>query len=409
MLGQQRSERVPEQLVMGTWRQVTSQCSGSPTSSSVVQGSPSSGQVVGQVVLGSQVSPAPTCLSPHLPAQSLSLSALQPGGQQPSSFMQPTMGAWVQRRVQLALDPLARSVVQASSSSQVRAQAPGSPAVIARSQASPASTAPSPQTGVQSGSLAAVQPAGQQLSPEVQAVIGTATHEEVQLVGDPRKVSVMQVPSEGQTIGQEAGSARSQVSTGRSTTPLPHIAAQSASTVRSPPGGQQPSPATNAVTGRCTQAAEQVPAESSRSLVQGSRSLHAFSQAPGAPAAIETSQVSFGWTTPSPQVDEQSGSVAAVQPVGQQPSLAALQPAMGLSTQAAEQSSVLPVSAVWRQAESEGGQLVGQAPLPAATLSQVSPGSTMPSPHVAGQSVSVACVAPDGQQPSPEIGASMVV
>jgi len=135
--------------------------------------------------------------------------------------------------------------------------------------------------------------------------------------------------------------------------------------------------------------------------------LHAFAQAPGAPAAIATSQVSFGWTTPSPQVDEQSGSVAAVQPPGQQPSLAPLQLEMGVSTQVAEQSLLLPVSAVWRQADSEGGQLVGQAPLPVASGSQASPGSTMPSPHSAGQSVSVAWVAPDGQQPSPEIGRSI--
>ena len=118
---------------MGTWTQATLQCSGSPISISVVQGSPSSGQVVGQVVLGSQVSPAPTCLSPHVPAQSLSLAALQPGGQQPSSFRHAKTGAWVQRRVQLAIEPLARSVVQAFWSSQVWAQAPGSPAVIARS------------------------------------------------------------------------------------------------------------------------------------------------------------------------------------------------------------------------------------------------------------------------------------
>jgi hypothetical protein len=125
------------------------------------------------------------------------------------------------------------------------------------------------------------------------------------------------------------------------------------------------------------------------------------------PVAIATSQVSFGWTTPSPQVEEQSGSVAAVQPVGQQPSLSALQLVMGVSTQEAEQASLLPVNVAWRQADSEGGQLVGQAPLPAASLSQVSPRSTMPSPHVAGQSVSVACVAPDGQQPSPEMGLSI--
>ncbi len=96
-----------------------------------------------------------------------------------------------------------------------------------------------------------------------------------------------------------------------------------------------------------------------------------------------------------------------MQPAGQQPSLAALQATMGVVAQAAEQSSLLPVSAVWRQADNDGGQLVGQAPLPVAALSQVSPGSTTPSPQLAWQSVSVAGVAPGGQQPSPEIGVSM--
>ena len=42
----------------------------------------------------------------------------------------------------------------------------------------------------------------------------------------------MQVPWAAQPVGQDAGTALSQVSTGRSTTPLPHMAAQSASTVR---------------------------------------------------------------------------------------------------------------------------------------------------------------------------------
>ena len=49
-----------------------------------------------------------------------------------------------------------------------------------------------------------------------------------------------------------------------------------------------------------------------------------------------------------------------------------------------------------------GGQLVGQEPgLPAVMpVSQVSPGSTMPFPHTAGQSTSVLALQPVGQQPS---------
>jgi hypothetical protein len=62
--------------------------------------------------------------------------------------------------------------------------------------------------------------------------------------------------------------------------------------VKSPPGGQQPSPATDAVTRKCTQVAAQVPADSSRSSVQASPSEQAVGQAPGRPAAIAVSQLS---------------------------------------------------------------------------------------------------------------------
>lgn len=110
---------------MGTWRQSTSQWAGSPLSCSIVQGSPSSGQVVGQVLGGSQVSPAPMWPSPQLGLQSESVATVQPAGQQPSLSRQAVMGSWLQARVQPATDPEARSTVQASASSQVLAQAPG--------------------------------------------------------------------------------------------------------------------------------------------------------------------------------------------------------------------------------------------------------------------------------------------
>jgi hypothetical protein len=55
-----------------------------------------------------------------------------------------------------------------------------------------------------------------------------------------------------------------------------------------------------------------------------------------------------------------------------------------------------------RQAEAGAGQWLGQAASPVAPLSHASPGSITPSPHTAGQSVSVARVPPAGQQPSPE-------
>ena len=87
--------------------------------------SPSSGQVVGQLDGGSQVSPAPTRPSPQVAAQSLSAAALQPGGQQPSPLTQAAIGSCVQAREQASTVPDAKSAVQASPSSQVAAQAPG--------------------------------------------------------------------------------------------------------------------------------------------------------------------------------------------------------------------------------------------------------------------------------------------
>lgn len=184
-VGQHRSALVPEQVVIGTWRQAALQVSEDPVSCSVVHGSPSSGQVVGQLLGRSHVSPAPTRPSPHFGAQSLSVSAEQAAGQQPSFGTQPVMGAWLHAREHPSTDPDAWSNVQASPSSQVRLQAPGWPAVIARSQFSLVSTTPSPQMGWQSLSSPAVHPGGQQWSPPTQAVTGVATQVALQLLARP--------------------------------------------------------------------------------------------------------------------------------------------------------------------------------------------------------------------------------
>ena len=104
-VGQHRSVFVPEQAVIGTCRQAALQVWEEPVSCSVVHGSPSSAQVVGQLLGGSQVSPAATRLSPHFGAQSLSLSAEQAAGQQPSSGMQALMRAWLHAREQPSTDP----------------------------------------------------------------------------------------------------------------------------------------------------------------------------------------------------------------------------------------------------------------------------------------------------------------
>jgi hypothetical protein len=104
-VGQQASPVVPEQVVIGVWRQTASQRAGLPVRRSEVQGSPSSAQVVGQVAGGSQVSPAPIFPSPQTGAQSLSVAAVQPVGQQPSPPRQPVTGWCEQLRVQPSTEP----------------------------------------------------------------------------------------------------------------------------------------------------------------------------------------------------------------------------------------------------------------------------------------------------------------
>jgi len=104
-VGQQRSAFGPEQAVIGRWRQVALQVSADPVSCSVVHGSPSSAHLVGQLLGGSHVSPAPTRLSPHFGAQSLSVSAEQAAGQHPSLGTQPVMRAWLHAREHPSTDP----------------------------------------------------------------------------------------------------------------------------------------------------------------------------------------------------------------------------------------------------------------------------------------------------------------
>jgi hypothetical protein len=81
-VGQQPSTLNPEQLVRGTWRQRTLHISGTPSSRSSVQLSPSSGQLVGQLEDGSQLSPLSTRPLPHLGTQSESVCPVQLDGQQ---------------------------------------------------------------------------------------------------------------------------------------------------------------------------------------------------------------------------------------------------------------------------------------------------------------------------------------
>jgi hypothetical protein len=87
-------------------------------------------------------------------------------------------------------------------------------------------------------------------------------------------------------------------------------------------------------------------------------SLHEVGQAPAAPLAIAMSQVSWAAvsTTPLPHVAEQSGSVVAVQPDGQQPSETAAHAVTTVVWQWALQSRALPASAMPTQADGDTGQ-----------------------------------------------------
>jgi len=159
--GQQAS--LGPQAVIGSCWQRAVQLAALPCMLSRVQALPSS-QLVGHDEGGSQVSPISTTPFPQVALQLGSLVALQPDGQQPSSGPQAVMSRYMQRAVQFSTLPTRACVVHGLPSSQLVGQAPARPAGMALSQASPGSTTPLPHEGEQSGSVAAEQPAAQQLS-----------------------------------------------------------------------------------------------------------------------------------------------------------------------------------------------------------------------------------------------------
>ncbi len=119
-----------------------------PTSASVVHAM-SSLHAVGHeplptVMPGSQPSPVSSTPLPQAAAQSLSVLALAPAGQQPSASAGPVISACVHAAVQST--PSRTSLVQATPSSQAAGHAP-SPVAMPLSQSSPSSvsTTPSPQ------------------------------------------------------------------------------------------------------------------------------------------------------------------------------------------------------------------------------------------------------------------------
>ena len=165
--------------------------------------------------------------------------------------------------------------------------------------------------------------------------------------------------------------------------PSPHSAGQSLSTAFEAPAGQHPSFDIGNVIAVRKQIAEQVRAEMSCATTQAFPAVQSNreGQAPAVPGGSPRSQVSPGSTTPFPQVGEQSGSVVAVAPVGQQPSETLAAIVISVCEQAAVQPLPLRVSLVQARPSSQlaGGQAPGRPG--AIAMSQVSLGSTAPLPQ----------------------------
>jgi hypothetical protein len=255
-------------------------------------------QLTGQ--LPSHLSGASVTPLPHTGVQALSLTALQPDGQQESPLPHTVMGAWPQARLHVPAPPEVVSDVQLFPSLHEAGQLP--------SHVSPGSTTALPQTAGQSLSLLRLQPDGQQPSPPVQAVMLECPHVRLHAPALPDVVSVVQLLPSLQLAGQLP----SQVSP-VSTAPLPHVTAHSLSLLLLQPGAQQPSPVTHVVMSVYVQTTlHWLVAPLRVSVVQTLLSLQDAGQLP--------SQVSPDSTVPLPQLTEHSLSFVLLQPGAQQPS-----------------------------------------------------------------------------------------
>jgi hypothetical protein len=337
---------------------------------------------VWQADCGSHFSPASTTEFPHTGAQSLSLFALQPGGQQPSAFAQAEMRVVFTHFAVQALAVPCRARIWQPIVGQVVGQ-------LAPSQVSlhAASVTPLPHWQAQSLSFAVVHPDGQQLSPLPQVVMTVSlTQAALQVLALPVSFRFWQ-PMRGQVVGQLP----SQLSPG-STMPSPQRGAQSLSLALLQPVGQQPSPFAHAVcTPSSTQLAVHVAAEPSSFFRMQPFHGHVAGQCDGG------SQVSPASTAPLPQRGWQSLSTLALHAAGQQPSPLAHAVWTVSSTHCAWQVPPLTSRCCWHPL---AGQLFGQL----VSGSQVSwqAGSSWPLPQVQLQSLSFAVVQPDGQHPSPD-------
>ena len=235
--------------------------------------------------------------------------------------------------------------------------------------------------------------------------MAVTTHAALHVAAAPRSLTVAHDPADGQLVGHEPSIAASHASTGGSTTPSPQAGAQSAS-IRNVAPGRAAAVAGDSRRDGQVHAGGLAGAGREQPIVGARIAVGARARAgAGRPAAMATSHASPTWTTPSPHADEQSGSCAALQPAGQQPSEAP-HAVISVDTQTAEQSAALPASAVCKQAAGEGGQIVGQAAVAGALAGRTSrPARRWRRRTPRGNRVSVAPVDPGRQQPSPEIGA----
>jgi hypothetical protein len=226
---------------------------------------------------------------------------------------------------------------------------------------------PSPHAALQSLSLACVHPDGQHISPFVHVVIAGYEHAALHIAALPISTLLVHAIMSLHIVGQLDGGSHF---SGAVTTPSPHVALQSLSLPIVHPGAQQPSPPAHAVIGDVAHAALQFAAlPVTKSVVHAMPSLHVVGHDDGG------SQVSPICSTLSPQLAEQSPSVAVVQPAGQHMSAA---PHVVIAMRSQRRSHV----------ESEPVALSAVQSLPSSQLShasggsQVSLSSTIPLPHV---------------------------
>jgi hypothetical protein len=180
------------------------------------------------------------------------------------------------------------------------------------SQVSPGSVTPLPHVGMQSRSLFALQPFGQQPSLWTHITIGLNVHRTLHWDATPVRTSLVHAIPSLQDVGQFP----SHVSFG-SVTPLPQVEEQSESFAALHPSAQQPSPPAQAVTRgwvHTTLHSPGVPVSTSP--------VHGFPSS-GQPAGQFPSQVSLPSTTSFPHDAAQSASLVPSQPSGQQPSASA--------------------------------------------------------------------------------------